>query len=134
MGFIRAEVEDFLGRGITLPLRLVNGSVPLDSGSDLIKSSIKMILLWLKGTRFFLAEFGSRVEELLEEPNDDVLKHLAYTMIADALNQWEKGIQLIDVEITRPDFAKLDVKIIYKIITSERVDSFTFPFYSIIKT
>lgn len=130
MAFNTGRTENYIGSGITLPLKISNGTVPLDSGVELIRSSIRMILFWLKGTRFFLTEFGSKMEELLEEPNDNVLSHLCYTIITDALNTWEKRIEVMDVNISIEDRGKLKVSITYKIITSQRLDTFTFPFYS----
>jgi len=135
MGFVASQVQDFLGRGITLPLRLENGKVPIDSGVQLIRSSIKMIIAWPFGTRFFLNEFGSKVEELVEEPNDDVLRNVAYEFIAESLARWEKRIELIDVSIDRPnDMGSLNLSIIYRIISSQKTDILTFPFYPEITT
>jgi phage baseplate assembly protein W len=134
MAFVQSEVEDFLGRGITLPLRLENGSIPLDSGPTLIKASIRMILAWAFGTRFFLAEFGSRVENLIEEPNDDVLLNIAHALVAEAIEKWEPRVEFIDVELERPDFNKLSLRIIYRVISSQQTDTFVYPFYPEITT
>lgn len=134
MAFVKKEVENFLGKGFTLPLRLENGSVPLDSGIQLIRSSIQMVLSWVVGTRFFLCEFGSRIDDLLEEPNDNVLKHIAYTFIVEALEKWEKRITITKVDIERPSFGKLSLRITYQIITSQKTDTYTFPFYSVINS
>lgn len=134
MAFLRKEVVNFLGNGITLPLNLKDGAAVLESGEHLIKASIRMILAWNFGTRFFLCEFGSRVEELLEEPNDDVLLHTARILIVEALEIWERRIEIIDVELERSEHHKLDLTIVYRIISSNKTDTFTFPFYKEIKT
>lgn len=135
MGFVATETQNFLGNGITLPLRLENGKVPLDSGVQLIRSSIQMILAWQYGTRFFLNEFGSRVEELLEEPNDDILRTICFEFIVDALRTWEKRVEVLAADIIRPnDLGTVELSITYRIISSRKTDTFTFPFYSEITT
>ena len=130
MGFQVKEIDNFLGRGVTLPIEMSNGRWQIQTGISLIRPSIQMVLRWLVGTRFFLAEFGSKVEELLEEPNDDVLKQVAYAVIAEAIQNWEKRVELVDIEIIRPNFYSLDLKMTYRIIASKKIDSFVFPFYS----
>jgi phage baseplate assembly protein W len=134
MGFQAKQVDDFLGRGITLPLRLVNGSVPIDTGPELIKASIRFLLSWTYGTRFFLTEYGSRLEDLIEEPNDDVLNHLVYTMVADAISTWETRVKVLDVNLTRDDLGKTNIVVYYQIITSQKTDTLVFPFYNTITT
>ena len=130
MAFVRQQVNDFLGQGLTLPLRIENGRWPIDSGVKMIRESIKMILRWQIGTRPFLNEFGSNLERLLEEPNDDVLKQTIYAFTADALSKWEKRVEVLDCQIDRPEFNSVNCNITYKIITSQKTDTFVFPFYS----
>jgi len=134
MAFVQKQVDDFLGKGVTLPMNLVNGAWPLETGVTLIRESIKMILRWVYGTRFFLVEFGSKLEQLLEEPNDEVLRSIAYELIVDALSTWEKRVEVIEVAIERPDFHKLNLKLTYMIVASKKTDTFVFPFYSKITT
>lgn len=130
MAFKPSVVADYIGRGVTLPLTLVNGAPPLDTGVKLIRASIKMILTWVFGTRPFLTEFGSRIEELIEEPNDQVLKNVADTLIREALEIWEPRIDLLNTTISKTDLGKFTIEITYEIITSKQTDSFVFPFYS----
>lgn len=135
MPFIKKQLEDYIGRGITLPIKLVNGSVPLDTGVELIKASIRTILSWPYGTRFFLPEFGSRLDELIEEPNDDVLFSLIETFVQDAIEKWEPRIELkLPVNVSRDDYGKVQVQLEFNIISSQKIDSMVFPFYDLINT
>lgn len=130
MGFKPREVSDYIGRGITLPLKLVNGKPPVETGFELIRSSIRTILGWEEGSRFFLAEFGSRCGELIEEPNDDVLVALAQSFIQESLEAWEPRVELIKSDIRRVSDFKLDATITYRVISTQQVDTFIYPFYS----
>lgn len=129
MGFNPIPVRDFIGNGLIFPIQLKNGRGILGSGFDLIRASIKSILAFKVGTRFFLPEFGSRLEELIEEPNDEVLKNLVTTFIVDAITQWEKRVSQIDASVIRVDDSKIQVSITYQIKNSQSVDNFIYPFY-----
>lgn len=121
---------DFLGKGIIFPIELTSQGLPIiRSGPELIKSSIKMILAWPVRQRIFLGEFASRLDELLEEPNDELLKGLVEFFIMEALTTWEKRIDVLDVSVERLEPEKLDVEVKYRIRTSQIEEVLTFPLY-----
>jgi phage baseplate assembly protein W len=132
MAWKQQELEVYIGKGITLPLRLVKGGVPVESGFDLIRSSIKMILAWTFGTRFFLNEFGSRVEELFEEPADLILTELVEHTAEDAINTWEKRVEVVQLsaELDPLEMGKINLTIMYRVKAIDRTDTFIYPFYS----
>lgn len=134
MAFQQKPVQDFIGSGIVFPLELQDGRAVIKTGFDLIRASIKNIVHWPEGQRFFLAEFGSRIERLIEEPNDSVLKQIIYTFIVDPINRWEARIVLVDATIVDVDFSKVNISLRYRIINSQSEDSFIFPFYRQITT
>lgn len=134
MAFKAVQLDEYIGKGFTLPIKLTNGKVDLESGVKLIRASIITILSWPYGTRFFLNDFGSKVDELLEEPNDDVLFNIAHTMVVEALKKWEKRIEVLESQFSRDDYGKLTLKITYRIITSQKTDTLVFPFYKTINT
>jgi Phage baseplate assembly protein W len=123
------QVQNFIGQGITLPLKLVNGKPPLESGFELIRSSIITILAWNYGNRFFLGEFGSKLSLLLEEPNDDILQETIKVFVIDAISQWDTRIELIDTQVERPNDYSINLTVKYQILSTKREDTFTFPFY-----
>ena len=134
MAFQQKPVQDFIGSGIVFPLELQDGRAVIKTGFDLIRASIKNIVHWPEGQRFFLAEFGSRIERLIEEPNDSVLKQIIYTFIVDPINRWEARIVLVDATIVDVDFSKVNISLRYRIINSQSEHSFIFPFYRQITT
>jgi phage baseplate assembly protein W len=128
MSFETKQIANFLGSGIILPLTLVNGKPNLESGFPLIRASIINILCWDYGKRFFLAEYGSKMNQLLEEPNDDQLAEIINVFIIDAISKWEPRIEYIDSIIDRKDFQTIHLTLSYKIIATQKSDTFTFPF------
>lgn len=132
MAFQQGPIRNFIGQGLIFPIELENGRGKLFTGFDLLRSSIKVILSWPYNQRFLLGQFGSRLEDVLEEPNDDVLHNLVYTFVTDAIATWEKRIELVNVELIRNDqraSSSLSLSLTYRIINSQIEDNFVFPFY-----
>lgn len=127
-------LEKFLGKGIIFPIQLTNGKPDLTSGPDLIKASLFTILQWSFGTRWYLGEFGSKVEELIEEPNDIVLQGLMKHYIIDAISKQEKRVELISAVIQSMSYNRVDIKLTYRITNSKIEDTMVYPFYRQINT
>lgn len=127
--FYQKPVEDFIGKGITLPIELDNGRAVIKSGFDLIRSSLVLILSWPKFSRFYLEQFGNELGIAIEEPNDPILQRTLQQFITDAINQWENRIELVSVNtITTPTSISIGLK--YRLINTQQEDSFIFPFYT----
>lgn len=122
-------MSERIGKGIVFPVVLVKGKPVIETGNPLIMSSIKMILGWPYRDRFFLAIFGSRLEELLEEPNDEFLINMAEFFIFSAIRRWEPRVKVLDTRVLKQSYEALDVLITYRIIETGTTESFVFPFY-----
>lgn len=124
-------VKDYLGKGIIYPIQLVNGKPKIHSGVELIKSSIKIIVSWPQGQRYLLGEFGSRLDEILNEQSTEKVKALLRTFFQDAVTAWEPRVEEIDVVVENdPDNpAKIVAKVNYRILNSPTEQSFIWPFY-----
>jgi len=122
--------QQLIGKGIVYPI-ILNGYGRPDykTGITLIRSSILIILTWPLFSRYFLKTFGSKLFDLLDEPNDGILISLIDQFVIDALNTWEKRIILIAVDIETTAFDKVSVQLTYRIIDTQQEDIFTFPFY-----
>lgn len=128
--FNAAPIQDFIGKGLSFPLILTNGSATLTSGKELIKSSIASILAYSLSQRFFLGEYGTRIEELIEEPNEQLLANVLENFITKALAVWEKRIQVISVTTQTSGLSGIDIDINYIIINTQVEDNFIWPFYT----
>lgn len=123
------DIREYLGQGIKFPDRLVNGKRSLVNDKELVEQSIKIILDTPKGHRFMLPEFGSRLHELIFEPNDDVLKDLMAYFIYEAITTWEKRVQYVKTEFEKPAPDTLNCIVYYSILQSNEINSFVYPFY-----
>lgn len=114
------------------PIKLINGKAVLVSDKTGIEEAVTTLLNTPIGSRLFLPEYGSRIEELLFEPNDAVVESLARMFIQEAISTWERRIKFKNTEFSR-DGDTLNCLITYEILASNEIQSFVYPFYSQLK-
>lgn len=129
------QAISYLGKGEAFPLLPdVSGGVSLLADKELIVQSIKDILGTPKGSRFYVEEFGSDLRLLTFEPQDAILKSLGFFYIAEALFTWEKRIRVSDIDFQKIDESSCNFIISYRILASNEVDAFVYPFYKELKS
>ena len=122
--------DKFLGVGCTWPPVLVNGSWALSDGPTSVAQSCADILSTQLGEKFFLREYGSRLEELAFEQNDTVLLSLVKTFIKDSLTLWEKRCTFESATAARTKEDTLEVSVTCRLLNSNEIFSFVYPFYT----
>ena len=86
---------DFLGKGLRFPFAFQrrSGGAQVSTVTSMdhahIHESILQILGTRPGERFMSPEFGSRLKDLVFEPNDSVLKGLIRHYVIDAIERWD---------------------------------------------
>lgn len=122
--------NQFIGSGYIFPIILNENGRP-DSVDDirLIEASLKTIFTWPKYNRFFVENFGSRINELLEEPNDGIARSLLVTFIKEAVDEYEKRIKVRSVDIVNVTYISVDIRVRYYIRNSKIEETFIFPYY-----
>ena len=91
------------GRGISFPPRVgPDGRVAWSSGPANVAEAIRVILLTDPGERVLLPEFGSRLNQYLDDTNSVGTRRLIADEIMTALKRWEARLQLQSVEV-QPD-------------------------------
>lgn len=126
----------YLGVGIKYPYSIDQfGSIELQSDVALIQQSIIRILDTLVGSQFFNRSFGSYIRSLIFEPNDNVLVSLLDFHVTDAIDKWEKRVETTGVIIESSDTnpSLVNVRVEYRILASNEIDSFIYPFYRELK-
>ena len=81
-----SDVSTYLGKSMASPVRIVNGKAVIVSDKESIEEAIMTLLNTPIGTRLFLPEYGSRMEELLFEQNDSVLESMARMFMFSGLS------------------------------------------------
>lgn len=124
----------FIGSGMIFPIVLNEyGRPDIISNMDLIRASILTILNWQIGTRYFNETFGSRIEDIIEEPDDSISKSLLRFFIEESLVRWEKRIDVMKIQLLSPEPGRIDARLFYTIRNSKTEDVMIFPFYKNIK-
>lgn len=123
---------DYLGVSVKQPFQLDAGVAGLVSGNENIEQAIRILLSTPLGSRFFLPEYGCRLDEVLFEPNDEVLKQMISMFVFEALEKWETRVkfQNIDYEFLEDHVA---CTISYRILQSNEINSFVYPFFRELK-
>ena len=122
----------YLGNTINYPLNIVNGKPTIANSKKSIEQSIISILNTEKGSRFFLPQYGSRLQQLIFESNDAVLLALLRQFIYEAIRDWEKRVKFLNVEFQQAEEV-VNCTIEYRIVATSESLSFIFPFYRKIK-
>jgi len=126
---------DFLGKGLSFPMRFAQrtGEVQGSGQHEHIHESILQIIGTRPGERFMNPEFGSRLNDLVFEQNDQVLKGLLRHYIIEAINRWEKRVRVTDVSFgdtsQHTDQNILLVNISYRVIRSQVIGNLVYPFH-----
>ncbi|NMF59698.1 GPW/gp25 family protein [Pseudanabaena yagii] len=123
--------QDYIGRGISFPLRVsVQGGLKIDGGDRNLEESIATILNTKLGERVYRPNFGSRLADLTFAPMNPQTILLARVYVEEALNRWEPRIKVTGV-YAEPDPIKgrLDLKILYRLKDGHDTRSMVYPFY-----
>lgn len=117
-----------IGIGAIFPIELEEndqgqtGWYPVYGDSKLIEENIKALLLYEIGQRLRQEDFGTRLIEVLEEPNTSALSFLIREYIMQALNKYESRVRITKISSTRLN-QKLHILLEFKIIELN-LDSF----------
>ncbi len=128
---------DFLGKGLRFPFafqRRSGGaqiSTATSSNHAHIHESIRQILGTRKGERLMRPDFGTRLHELVFEPNDSLLYGLLRHEVIEALEEWEPRVIISDVSCgpDGTDGHLVLVRIDYRLISSQVEGNLVYPFY-----
>ena len=117
-----------IGIGAIFPIELEEndqgqtGWYPVYGDSKLIEENIKALLLYEIGQRLRQEDFGTRLIEVLEEPNTSALSFLIREYIMQALNKYESRVQINKISSIRLN-QKLHILLEFRIVELN-LDSF----------
>jgi hypothetical protein len=129
-----AEEPDFIGRGISFPMRVdQTGSIATSGGPDDIDGAIRMILVTAPGERLMRPQFGCRIWQLMFEPVNANTLGLMAEAVRDALSQWEPRAVVEDVTVEPADGSenRIDILITYVVKATNDRRNLVYPFYVI---
>lgn len=113
-------LKEAIGVGAGFPIFLTQNEYgltswqPLEGDINLINQNIASILNYQLGQRIRQEDFGGRLWEAIEEPNNQASEFLVRRFIKDALKEWEERITVTDVKITRTG-SKMNIEILFRV-------------------
>ena len=126
-----ATSRAFLGKGPAFPLRVTpQGGIAWASEEALVQQSIWIILATAKGEMQRNPRFGCGIHDFVfmadTPPNRAQLAH----QIREALLEWERRIDLMDVRISSGDTrATVMIEIDYRLRSTHAFCNLDYPFY-----
>ena len=122
---------EIIGTGLQCPdsFNDTSGKVKSSTGVDRINQSIIHILSTPVGLRYFVPEFGCRINELIFEPNDYILEDMLILYIKEALTRWENRIKVLEiVPMVIKGENTVPINITYNLVNTNSVYNFVYPF------
>jgi phage baseplate assembly protein W len=125
-----AEFEDY-AIGITLPIQIGNTAFNQSfKTADQAKSNIKNLLLTKKYERLMQPEFGSGLQELLFEINDDAFADKLENTIVDTMAIWLPYITVDNIDVRQSNELKnsntVEISISFRVGDTANLESVTF--------
>lgn len=128
------DPSDFIGRGISFPLRVDQaGSIATSQGVGDIDSSIRMVLTTAPGERLMRPHFGCKIWELLFEPINANTLGLMSEAVREAVSRWEPRVVLDDVRLDASghDNGEVQIHVDYTVRATNDKRNLVYPFYVI---
>jgi phage baseplate assembly protein W len=123
--------KDFLGVGVSFPLRVENGKIAWSRYEESIRESIMTILGTAMGERVMRPDFGCGIHDLAFSVNDVSTAALAIFYVEEALKKWEPRIEVINVDANadNKEGDRLNINIEYRDISTNNRYNLVYPFY-----
>ncbi|MEZ4661663.1 MAG: GPW/gp25 family protein [Caldilineaceae bacterium] len=125
--------KDIIGRGWSFPPQIdALGGIRLTTAEEEIQQSIRIILSTAPGERVMRPAFGSRLHELVFEPNNEETFAQARRIVREALGMWEPRINLTNVFVSHSAGGSvLLITLEYEIKSTRDLRTLVYPFYLI---
>ncbi|GJL61830.1 MAG: baseplate protein [Nitrospirales bacterium] len=124
---------DFLGRGWSFPIAWdkKRKQISVTANEEKIKQSIYIILGTAKGERIMRPDFGCGIHEFTFSVFNSATVTMIKSAIKDALIQWEPRIEVMRVDVSAEELSDgiLNVRVDYRVISTNNEFNLVYPFY-----
>jgi phage baseplate assembly protein W len=124
--------EDFRGTGWAFPVDTDGeGEMETASGREDVEQAIRIIIGTAKGERVMRPDFGCGIHEYAFAAVDTTTLRLIETSVREALEQWERRIEVLDVSTDTSDLdaGRIDIAIDYRLRQTNDEFNLVYPFY-----
>lgn len=130
---------DILGKGWRFPFAITkrkggtgtSASLSESAGIEHVKESIRQILGTPVGSRVMRRDFGSRLRQIVFEPNDSTIDTLVEHYVREAIERWEKRVVVGPVTVVRSERGqgRVEIDVQFRIIRTNVVGNLVYPYY-----
>jgi phage baseplate assembly protein W len=96
-------IDDIAGFAFPFAIDPTTGGVAWASGSEKLRQNVRLILGVRYGERPMLRQYGTRIQSLVHDPNDQVLAELLQTQAQQAVMQFEPRIIVTQTQVTQSE-------------------------------
>lgn len=134
----REILKNPLGKGWRFPFSFdTNGGVSVQGSNtdneaiEMINQSLQTILGTMVGERVIERRFGSLLFLLIDEPINQFLEMEIKRYVIEAIERYEKRINITDTLIALEDYENgiVQISIMYQIIKTQRKGNLVYPYY-----
>lgn len=131
-----ADLNDLYGRGFEYPFAFSDTAGGVEEAEDVnsVRASLMRLLDTAPGEQFMHPTYGCAIKTLQFEQDTDVFRALAVTAIRDAVALNEPRIaEVVGVELEPTSDANphtIKISVYFRLINSQRVDNFVYPFFT----
>jgi len=133
-----AVKPDIIGRGWAFPFRFTSVGrvkkivgIERAEGIEKIIMAIRQILGTKIGSRVIDREFGSDLRGIVFEPIDQLSATRLQLAVSEAIQTWEKRVELLNVEVSiiRAAEGVLEARVEFLVISTQQIGNLVYPFY-----
>lgn len=96
-------IDDIAGPAFPFRIDPVTGGVAWAFGSDKLRQNVRLVLSTRCGERPMLRDYGTRIQSLVHNPNDEVMGELLRTQAQQALLQFEPRILVTQIQVVQDE-------------------------------
>jgi phage baseplate assembly protein W len=111
--------------GLVFPIVIEDGKAKEGDIKELVFSSLLHLNSWDVGHFPFNPLFGSRKREIYHAPNNPISGALVKAFTREAINLYEKRIEILDIAVSMPIANKLTASVKFKIKTLSTIQEIT---------
>ena len=128
----------FLGKGLQYPFIFASsgGAKPSSSateseGIEHVKQALIQVLKTSIGERVMKRDFGSSLQQLVFQPQQQLLLTQIVNAVKTAVETWEKRVIVKEIKVLElnPKDGKIEISISFKIISTNVEGNLVYPFY-----
>jgi phage baseplate assembly protein W len=126
------NTRKFYGQGLKFPLQVdERGRVAISYGEVHVEESILQILGTSRGERRMLPQFGCGIHDLTFEPNTPTVRGRIAVEVREALLEYERRIDLLNVDVdASPEQPNLVlIRIDYRMRNNNVAGNLVYPFF-----